>query len=119
MTAPHPRPPRETLQALVAEGLSVRQIGARFGVSHTTAWAWLKREGLTTHRRVKPPPSPHPPKVPKPTGRPYALDEAETRAIVERARQHGVTRKDAAKREWVDRKTLHAAMRRYGVEWYE
>jgi transposase/DNA-directed RNA polymerase subunit RPC12/RpoP len=39
---------REPLQALIEEGLSIRQIAARCGVSATTVRHWLQRYGLKT-----------------------------------------------------------------------
>ncbi len=40
--------PRDRLQALVEEGLSIRQIAARCDVSATTVRHWLQRYGLNT-----------------------------------------------------------------------
>jgi transposase len=39
---------RDALAALVEEGLSIRQIARRFGVSATTVRHWLRRHGLKT-----------------------------------------------------------------------
>ena len=41
---------REELAALVAEGLSIRAIAARLGVSYATVQHWLRRHGLKTRR---------------------------------------------------------------------
>jgi transposase len=41
---------RERLQALVEEGLSIRQIAAQLDVSYTTARYWLGRHGIVTPR---------------------------------------------------------------------
>jgi transposase-like protein len=41
---------RETLQVLVEEGLSMRQIGSRLGVSGATVRHWLRKHGLQTVR---------------------------------------------------------------------
>jgi transposase len=41
---------REALEALLAEGLSIRAMGARLGVSYTTIRHWLKRYELATPR---------------------------------------------------------------------
>jgi transposase len=48
--------PRDTLAALVEEGLSTRQIGSRLGVSQATVRHWLRKYELETrlsvHRRL-------------------------------------------------------------------
>jgi transposase len=44
---------RETLVALVEEGLSTRQIGARLGVSQATVRHWLAKHGLETRRSAR------------------------------------------------------------------
>jgi transposase-like protein len=41
---------KETLQALVAEDLSTREIAERLGCSPSTVRHWLRRHGLRTHR---------------------------------------------------------------------
>ena len=41
---------RETLQALLAEGLSIRAMATRLGVSYTTVRHWLGRHALVTPR---------------------------------------------------------------------
>ena len=41
---------RETLQALLGEGLSIRAMASRLGVSYTTVRHWLRRHGLSTPR---------------------------------------------------------------------
>jgi transposase-like protein len=42
--------PRERLAALVAHGLTVRELAAQFGVGATTARYWLRKYGLRTQR---------------------------------------------------------------------
>lgn len=44
----------ETLEPLVAEGLSVRAIASALGVSYATVQHWLKRHGLQTARAARP-----------------------------------------------------------------
>jgi hypothetical protein len=44
---------RETLAALVAEGLTVRAIATHLGLSYTTVRHWLGRYGLVTPRAAK------------------------------------------------------------------
>jgi len=44
---------REALAALVAEGLSIRAIAARLGVSYATVRHWLGRYDLHTERRAR------------------------------------------------------------------
>lgn len=46
---------RESLEALVLAGLSVRAIGEQLGVSYATVQHWLKKHGLKTRRGIKPP----------------------------------------------------------------
>jgi transposase len=41
---------RDTLVALVAEGLSTRQVSERLGLSQSTVRHWLRNYGLRTHR---------------------------------------------------------------------
>src|SRR3954447_25497470 len=41
---------REPLEALLADGLSIRAMAARLGVSYTTVRHWLRRHGLETPR---------------------------------------------------------------------
>jgi transposase len=45
---------RAQLEALVQEGLSIRQMADRLGVSYTTVRHWLKRYELTTPTRAAP-----------------------------------------------------------------
>jgi transposase len=45
---------REQLEPLIDEGLSVRAIAERLGVSYTTVRHWLKKHGLKTRRAVMP-----------------------------------------------------------------
>ena len=44
---------RDQLEALIAEGLSMRAIGERLGVSQSTVSHWLRRFGLTTARGAR------------------------------------------------------------------
>jgi Homeodomain-like domain-containing protein len=44
---------REVLEALVAEGLAIRAIAARLGVSYATVRHWLGRYGIVTPRAAK------------------------------------------------------------------
>jgi len=41
---------RETLEALVGEGLTTREIGSRLSLSQSTVRYWLRRHGLKTQR---------------------------------------------------------------------
>ena len=41
---------RAVLEGLIAEGLSIRAMGARLGLSYTSVRHWLRRHGLTTPR---------------------------------------------------------------------
>jgi transposase-like protein len=41
---------RETLEALVGEGLSTRELSERIGLSQSTVRHWLRKHGLRTHR---------------------------------------------------------------------
>jgi excisionase family DNA binding protein len=41
---------RDTLEALVAEGLSTREISERLGLSQSTVRHWLRKHNLRTHR---------------------------------------------------------------------
>jgi transposase len=44
---------RDTLAALLAEGLAIRAMAERLGVSYTTVRHWLRRYGLVTPRGAK------------------------------------------------------------------
>ena len=97
-----------SLKPLVDRGLTQEEIARETGLGLGAVRHRLRSQGLRTdHAREG-----------RTTGRPLALGEVETRAIVERARELQETRAGAAQREQIDRATLRAAMRRYGVEWY-
>ena len=55
--APRGGIPREVLEALSNEGMTVREIAAECGVSYSTVRHWLQRHGLTRARRRLPPPA--------------------------------------------------------------
>lgn len=46
--------PRELLEALVDDGLTVRAIAERVGMSYATVQHWLKKHGLKTRRAAQP-----------------------------------------------------------------
>jgi len=46
--------PREQLEALVNDGLTVRAIAERVGISYATVQHWLKKHGLKTRRAAQP-----------------------------------------------------------------
>lgn len=62
MDSPSPAPrnaprggiPREWLEPLVADGLSIRAIAQRLDVSYATVQHWLRKHGLKTRRAAQP-----------------------------------------------------------------
>lgn len=52
--APRGGIPRATLEELVLEGLTVRAIAERLGLSYATVQHWLRRHGLKTRRAAQP-----------------------------------------------------------------
>ena len=46
--------PREQLEALVDDGLTVRAIAERVGMSYGTVQHWLRKHGLKTRRGARP-----------------------------------------------------------------
>ena len=100
----------ETLQALVHEGLTIRQIAAQLGVSTRTAARRLQAAGLVTqHSRGG---------ARKGAGRPPALSADETRAWVAQAEQEGWGQRRTAKEAGVSVNGFRSAMVRHDVDWW-
>lgn len=98
---------RSTLTALIAEGLSRREIAQRTGLTVWEVRKALKREGLST-QRLKNEPGP---------GRPTKLSKAQTIRLIRQACAEELSQAQVAEQAGITDRTLRNAMARYGLEW--
>lgn len=100
-----------TLQDLIAQDLTLSEMGEILGISKGAVSKRLKAAGLK-------PPRKRGQGRARSTGRPVAMTPEEVATLVQRAESEGWSQRHAAESAGVHVRTLNGLLKRYGVPWW-